>query len=358
MTVREAHPPARPADPASSVSAAGASGPDDGPSFPAALPCIVLGGWLGAGKTTLVNHLLRHADGRRIAVAVNDFGDVSIDADLIEGADGGVLSLAGGCICCAIGSDLFSGLRAIVAREPAPDILLLETSGVALPAAVARTARLVPGIDVQGTVVLFDSQAGQEHLADRYIADTVVQQVDEADLILLSKIDQVTPAQQKAAQQWLAQRQPTTPVIPVSRGEVDPQVLLGPSGEAMAGDRGGVRAAPGTTGLAAPGSSVSRASTDHGPYRRWAAPVSAAPASDRFVCETRAVDAPVDVKAFLASLMAAGDVVRAKGWVSGIDGQRHQIHVVGRRATVAPMSERMSKATVSPPDRVVVIRRR
>ena len=64
-----------------------------------ALPCVLIGGWLGAGKTTLVNHLLRHADGRRLAVLVNDFGELGIDADLIEGASDEVLELAGGCIC-------------------------------------------------------------------------------------------------------------------------------------------------------------------------------------------------------------------------------------------------------------------
>ncbi len=70
------------------------------------VPAVLIGGYLGAGKTTLVNHLLRHANGRRIAVLVNDFGEVSIDADLIVGAEGGVLSLAGGCVCCSFGSDL------------------------------------------------------------------------------------------------------------------------------------------------------------------------------------------------------------------------------------------------------------
>jgi G3E family GTPase len=326
------------------------------PSPARSLPCIVLGGWLGAGKTTLINHLLRHADGRRIAVAVNDFGDVSIDADLIEGADGNVLALAGGCICCAIGSDLFSGLRAIAAREPAPDILLLETSGVALPAAVARTARLVPGIDVQGTAVLFDSQAWQEHLADRYIADTVIQQVDEADLLLLSKVDQVTPAQQEAAQQWLSQRQPTLPVIPVSRGEIDPQVLLGLAGdEAFGGTRGVPSAAASRSSAGV--LLCSPALVDEGPCRRWVAPASAMPASDRFISEMRSFDAPMDVLAFVDSLKAAGDVVRAKGWVTGIDGQRHQIHVVGRRAAMTPVPDRISDAPTAP-DHVVVIRRR
>ena len=133
----------------------------------AVLPATVVGGWLGAGKTTLVNHLLRHAGGRRIAVLVNDFGEVSIDADLIEGADGGVLSLAGGCMCCSWGEDLFGTLARVRARDPAPDVLLVETSGVAQPGAVARLLRLAPGIQVEAVVVLVDAETVHERAADR-----------------------------------------------------------------------------------------------------------------------------------------------------------------------------------------------
>jgi len=80
------------------------------------VPAVVVGGYLGAGKTTLVNRLLRHAGGRRIAVLVNDFGDVPIDADLIESRDGDVLNLAGGCICCSVGSDLLGALLTLPGR--------------------------------------------------------------------------------------------------------------------------------------------------------------------------------------------------------------------------------------------------
>ena len=114
------------------------------PAMP--LSTIVLGGYLGAGKTTLLNHLLRHAQGRRIAVMVNDFGDIGIDADLIESTDGEVMNLSGGCICCSVGSDLVAALMALPQRVPPPDLVLIETSGVALPGSVARGARLAPGV--------------------------------------------------------------------------------------------------------------------------------------------------------------------------------------------------------------------
>ena len=86
------------------------------------LPVTVIGGYLGAGKTTLVNRLLRHA-GRRIAVAVNDFGALPIDQDLIEGADGDVLTLAGGCVCCSIGDDFLGGLAALAQRTNIDHVL-------------------------------------------------------------------------------------------------------------------------------------------------------------------------------------------------------------------------------------------
>ena len=87
----------------------------------APLPVTVIGGYLGAGKTTLVNHLLRQAGGRRLAVLVNDFGELPLDADLIEADDGEVLSLAGGCICCSFGNDLMAALMQLPARSPRPD---------------------------------------------------------------------------------------------------------------------------------------------------------------------------------------------------------------------------------------------
>ena len=89
------------------------------------IPVTLIGGYLGAGKTTLVNHLLRQREGRRIAVLVNDFGDLSIDADLIEAREGELLRLAGGCVCCSFGSDLVAALLQMRALRPAPDHILI-----------------------------------------------------------------------------------------------------------------------------------------------------------------------------------------------------------------------------------------
>ena len=97
------------------------------------IPVSVIGGYLGAGKTTLVNHLLRNANGRKLAVLVNEFGELPIDADLIEADDGDMISIAGGCICCSYGSDLVGALMELPERMPNMDGMLIEASGVALP---------------------------------------------------------------------------------------------------------------------------------------------------------------------------------------------------------------------------------
>jgi G3E family GTPase len=154
-------------------------------------PVLLVAGYLGAGKTTLINHLLRHAQGQRIAVLVNDFGSVNIDAALIEADDGEVLSLSGGCLCCSYGADLVGSLQSVLKRSPAPQLVLIETSGVAMPAAAARTARLVPGITLGGTVVLVDASRALALQADRYVGDVVQQQWREADVLLVNQVDRV-----------------------------------------------------------------------------------------------------------------------------------------------------------------------
>src|SRR6201991_2688892 len=102
------------------------------------VPILLVTGFLGAGKTTIVNHLLAHAEGRRIAAIVNDFGAINIDAELIAGASDGVVSLTNGCICCSLEGDLLRTLAAILRRSPRPDSIVIETSGVAAPADIVR----------------------------------------------------------------------------------------------------------------------------------------------------------------------------------------------------------------------------
>jgi G3E family GTPase len=274
------------------------------------LPVTILGGYLGAGKTTLVNALLRRAGGLRLAVLVNDFGALPIDADLIEGREGDMLTIAGGCICCSYGSDLVGALLDLAARRPGPDHVLIETSGVALPGAVARSLGLVAGLSLDGIVVLADAETLPARAADRYLADTIARQIEAADLLLLTKLDLLSPEAAASRRAWASDNWPQTRVAEASRGDVPPDLVLGLS----RGDRP-------------------------------VAPMAAHPLPG-YATMVMAVEQPVvDVQAFAAALAQASPLLlRAKGFVTGVSGARFAIQVVGRRAEVSPAPD----ATMSP----------
>ncbi len=148
------------------------------------VPVLVVGGYLGAGKTTLVNHLLR-TSGQRLMVLVNDFGQSVIDAQLIEASDGDVLQLAGGCVCCQIGDELSAALARVA--DTAPERVVIETSGVAQPAAVTTMVSLTTGLQLDAVVVVADGERIDELLADRYVGDIVAAQLAQADLVVLNR---------------------------------------------------------------------------------------------------------------------------------------------------------------------------
>jgi G3E family GTPase len=299
------------------------------------IPTLIVGGYLGAGKTTLVNHLLRHADGRRIAVMVNDFGELTIDADLIEGAEGSVLALAGGCVCCSFGSDLLGALQDVLQRQLPPDLILIETSGVALPAAVARSARLLPGLSIDGIVLMLDAETVRQRSADPYVGDLVRQQLLDADLLILNKTELCSPKALAELHAWLpTMSTPGTPVVPANQARVPPELVLG--------FHAGLSTEPdGATGDA---------------LARWAAqPIAQplAPASDRFVNELLDLSAPLDRQALLQGLSdPTAGVVRAKGWLTDLAGQRHLLQQVGRRIELLPLAPNAGPAG---PDRLLVI---
>jgi G3E family GTPase len=286
---------------------------------PPSCPVVVVGGYLGAGKTTLVNHMLRHAAGRRVAVLVNDFGTVSIDASLIEGqGDDGVLAIAGGCMCCAYGEDLVGTLSTVAARRPAPQAILVECSGVGLPGAVARAAALVPAIRVEGVVVLVDAAEIVRLIDDVYVGDTVRQQLREADLLIVNQSDRVVEEAWPAVDQVLSTWAPRCPRIRCQRAITPPQVLWG-----GVGVRRGRR----------PGAAPSTLLT--GRRRHLSDAVATADARFRHF-ETR-VERPVDPALWIEDFSARHPgLLRAKGWVPGRDGRQWLVQVMGQRHSVQP----------------------
>lgn len=258
------------------------------------IPLTVLGGYLGAGKTTLVNSLLRAAQGRRIAVLVNDFGELPVDADLIEADDGDILALTGGCVCCSYGDDLTAALDTV--RGLAPDAILLEASGVALPGAIAATATLIPDLSVGGVVVVADAETIRAQAQDRWMRDTVLRQLAAADIVLLTKTDLAPDL--AAVHAWLAETVPGTPVLEAPHGRVAPELVLD------------LPRAPGAT-EPAPGHL-------HGLATELLHPAP-----------------PVDAVALARSLAADPAILRAKGHVQTGSGPR-LVQVVGGRGETAP----------------------
>src|ERR1700743_453538 len=157
------------------------------------VPVVLVAVFLGARKTTFVNHLLAHADGRRIAAVVNDFGAINIDAELIAGAADGVVTLSNGCVCCSLERDLLRTWAPLLRRDPTPEFIVIETSGVADPADIVRNL-LDPVIwreaPLETVLCVVDATINVAELDDALLRS----QIRAADVIALSKVDLADPA--------------------------------------------------------------------------------------------------------------------------------------------------------------------
>ena len=152
------------------------------------IPLTLISGYLGTGKTTLINNLLRTTK-KKIALLVNDFGDVNIDESLIEARTDSVLSIAGGCVCCSYGNELIETLESMNSNEILPDHIVLEASGIALPSKIIQTISLMDFLSFHGTVLLTDVSRLMSQLNDVYISDTISLQIEQHDLLVLNKTD-------------------------------------------------------------------------------------------------------------------------------------------------------------------------
>lgn len=261
------------------------------------VPFTLLGGYLGAGKTTVLNHLLRHADGRRLAVLVNDVGAVNVDAFLVAEHDGETLALTNGCVCCAIADDLGLTLESIRRWDEPPDQVVMELSGVAEPARVAPWASTA-GFRLDGIVVVADAEQVGDQVARSDVGDAVRAQLAAADVVVLSKTDLVADGGRDAEATVTAVT--TAPIVVADRGVVEPALVLG--------------------------------------VGRTAEPPERRPATmPRHAVELLALGAVTE--AALRRIVDAldRDVVRAKGVVVCSDAPHpFEVHVVGRRRMVRP----------------------
>jgi cobalamin biosynthesis protein CobW len=287
------------------------------------IPVLVISGFLGAGKTTLVRHLLHEAQrtGVRVAVVSNEFGALGIDRALLGEGEAAYVELEGGCVCCQLSDTLLDTLQMLWERVH-PERIIIETSGVALPFDTQLNLWREPvcaWVDDDMAVVVVNAEqlaAGWE------LTGTFEDQVSGADLLLLNKIDLLTQEALARAITTLRTLAPETPIVRSVQGQVDPAVLFPP-------DPGGLRA-----------------------WRRTTRPTPTPHHHESFTAQEICVEVGIEPDVLLARLQCLG-ALRAKGFVQTTHGLR-LVQGVGRRLE-------LTEVTLSPPatllGRVVVITR-
>ncbi|MEM9465441.1 MAG: CobW family GTP-binding protein [Actinomycetota bacterium] len=261
----------------------------------------VVGGYLGAGKTTLLNHLLSVAD-ERVAVLVNDFGSLDIDAQLLDRGDGSTVTLPNGCICCSLVDGLAGALDDLAELDPRPERVVIEASGVADPAGIAAYCHRRPyRLDL--VVVLADAANLATQVVDDYVGETVRGQLGAADLVVLNKADLADGARAAAVVQQYA---PGVPTVSAVHASIDPRVLLDLEPRARPSER----------------------LHDHGvPFETWS--------------WTGGPQELATLRAVVAALPVG--VVRAKGIVATPDGAV-EVQRVGDRSTFTPLDRSVDSA--------------
>lgn len=192
------------------------------------IPLSIIGGYLGAGKTTLINHLLSGDHGLRLAVLVNDFGALNIDAGLIARHDGNTFSLTNGCVCCTIADDLGATLTQLITASEPPEQILIEASGVAEPAKMAIYGEGWPGLRLNAVLVMADAETIRARAKDKFVGGLVRRQLAAGDLLLLNKIDLLNAKQLADLRTWLGQQVGSTRIVETSFAVLPYDVLFAP----------------------------------------------------------------------------------------------------------------------------------
>jgi G3E family GTPase len=192
------------------------------------IPVTVISGFLGAGKTTLVNHILTHHTGAAIGVIVNEFGEVGIDGDLIIADEDALIEIRNGCVCCTVRTDLVAGANVLLARSDLKlGRLIIETSGLADPAPVLQTfladADLLTRVELESVVTLVDAGNYQRQIHDDIARD----QIAFADLIVLNKVDLLDTDALARLERDLYAINPVAGIIRTTNSEVAVETLLG-----------------------------------------------------------------------------------------------------------------------------------
>jgi cobalamin biosynthesis protein CobW len=300
------------------------------------IPATVITGFLGAGKTTLIRHLLAHANGKRLALIINEFGDLGIDREIVMGCglegcrDDDIIELANGCICCTVADDFLPTMERLIERADPPDHIVIETSGLALPKPLVKAftwPEIRARVTVDGVVAVIDAPAVAEgrfaadpaalqraRAADPALEhDAPLEEVFEdqllcADLVLLNKTDALDVSRLAAVKAEIAKKlRPAVKVVPSAFSAIDPRVALG------------LGAAAEDVIEARPSHHDGEAGHDHNDF-------------ESFVVTLPAVADPTALEARLKAVALEYDVLRVKGFVNvpGKD-RRLVVQAVGPR---------------------------
>jgi len=332
--------------------------PNPAPPSLAKVPVTIVTGFLGAGKTTLISHLIRNAGGRRLAVVVNEFGTLGIDGDILKGCAipdcpaENVVELANGCICCTVADDFIPTVETLLALDPRPDHILIETSGLALPKPLLKAfdwPAIRSRITVDGVIALADAEAvaagrfapdlaalDAQRAADPSVDhETPLSEVFEdqlacADLVLLTKVDLAGPeGVAKARAVIAAESARPLPVIDLTDGVIDPRVILG-LGAAAEDDI-----------AARPSHHDGEDDHEHDDF-------------DSVVVELGEIADPADLTVRIEALARSADILRVKGYAA-VAGKPMRLLVQAVGARVRTQYDRLWRADEPRRTQLVVI---
>jgi cobalamin biosynthesis protein CobW len=207
------------------------------------IPATVITGFLGAGKTSLIRHLLQNSGGRRLALIINEFGDLGVDREVLAGCgiaecrEEDIVELTNGCICCTVADDFLPTIEKLIGQPNPPDHIVIETSGLALPKPLVKAfgwPEIRTRVTVDGVVAVIDSEAvaaGETNASldhESPLEELFEEQIQCADMVVLNKVDRVDAATLDRVAGTVANHlRPAVKTVVAVQGGVDPRVLLG-----------------------------------------------------------------------------------------------------------------------------------